>query len=118
MPATCPFDQKYDTTHALNYKKGGFVTIRHNVRDFEANLLTTIHTDVETEWEIVNGIPGDNARPDIRGRCVWRDGQNEFFDVRITNTNSASQHNVKTEEVLLRHEKKKKNENIIGELWM
>ena len=108
MPATCPFDQKYDTTHALNYKKGGFVTIRHNnVRDYEANLLAKIHTDVETEGEIVNGIPGDNARPDIRGRCVWRDGQNEFFDVWITNTNSASKHNVKTEEVLLRHEEKK-----------
>ena len=31
-------------------------------------------------------------------------------DVRITNTNSASQHNVKTEKVLLRHEKEKKRE--------
>ena len=30
-----------------------------------------------------------------------------FFDVRITNTNSASQHNVKIEKVLLRHEKYK-----------
>ena len=29
-------------------------------------------------------------------------------DVRITNTNSASQHNVKTEKVLLRHKKEKK----------
>ena len=31
-------------------------------------------------------------------------------DVRITNTNSASQHNVKTEKVLLRHEKEKKRQ--------
>ena len=36
------------------------------------------------------------------------DGQNAFFDLRITNTNSPSQHNVKTEKVLLRHEKEKK----------
>ena len=36
-------------------------------------------------------------------------------DVRITNTNSASQHNVKTEKVILRHEKGKK-ENIVGKL--
>ena len=41
-------------------------------------------------------------------RGVWRDGQNAFFDVRITNTNSASQLNLKTEKVLLRHEIEKK----------
>ena len=72
-----------------------------------------IHTDVETEpslqpieGEIVDGIPGDNSRPDARG-----DGESvktRFFDVRITNTNSTSQHNVKTEKILLRHEKEKK----------
>ena len=33
-----------------------------------------------------------------------------FSDIRITNTNSASQYNVKTEKVLLRHEKEKKRE--------
>ena len=32
------------------------------------------------------------------------------FNVRIINTNSASQHIVKTEKVLLRHEKEKKRE--------
>ena len=32
------------------------------------------------------------------------------FDDRIANTNSASQHKVKTEKVLLRHEKEKKRE--------
>ena len=47
---------------------------------------------------------------DVRTKSVWRDGQNEFFDVRITNINSASEHNVKTEKVLLRYEKEKKPE--------
>ena len=60
------------------------------------------------EGEIVIGIPGDNARPDVRARGAWRDGQNAFFNVWITNSNSASQHNAKTE---------KRSENIIGELW-
>ena len=47
LSATCPCGQKYDTTHALNYKKGGFVTIKHNnTRDYEANLLAKIRTDV------------------------------------------------------------------------
>ena len=116
LPATCPCGQKYDTTHALDCKKGSFVAICHNnIRDYEANLLAKIHTDVEIEppiqlieGEIVNGIAGDNARPDVRARDVWRDGQNAFFDVRITNTNSASQLNLKTEKVLLRHEIEKK----------
>ena len=33
------------------------------------------------EGEIVIGIPGDNARPDVRARGAWRDGQNAFFNV-------------------------------------
>ena len=100
---------------AINCKKGGFVTIRHNnIIEHEANLLAKIHTDVETEpslqlteGEIVNGIPGDNAKPDVRARGVWRDGQNASFDIQITNLKSASQHNDKTEKVLWRHEKEK-----------
>ena len=116
LPATCHCGQKYDTTHALNCKKGGLVTIRHNnVRDYEANLLAKFHTNVETEpslqpieGEIVNGIPGDNARPDVRARGVWRYGQNAFFNGRIANTESASQCNLKAEKVLLRHENEKK----------
>ena len=73
MPATCPCGQKYDTTHALYCKKGGFVTNRHNnIRDYEAILVAKIHTDVEAEpslqaieGEVVTGIPADNARPNI-----------------------------------------------------
>ena len=72
----------------------------------EANLLAKIHTDVETEpslqpieGETVNGITGNNARPDVRARCVWRDA----------NTNTSKQ-NVKTEKVSLRHEKETKQE--------
>ena len=86
MPVTCLCGQKYDTTYALNCKKGSFVTIRHNnIRDYEENLLAKIHTDVKTklslqptEGEIVNGIPGDNARLSVRARGAWRDGQNTF----------------------------------------
>ena len=59
----------YETIHALNCKRSGFVTISHNnIRNYETNLLAKIHTDLETEpslqpieGEIINGIPGDNA---------------------------------------------------------
>ena len=118
LPSQCPCGQKFDTTHALNCKKGGFVTIRHNnVRDYEASLLCKLHSDVEVEpslqpieGEIVNGIAGDNARPDVRARGIWRDGQNAFLVVRITNTNALSQRHISTEKILSKHEKEKKRE--------
>ena len=40
--------------------------------------------------EQIDGLAGDNARPDIRARGVWRHGQNAYFDVRITNINAES----------------------------
>ena len=92
--------------------------MRHNnVRNFEAELLAKTHTDVETEptlqpvaGEIINGLDGDNARPDIRARGVWRPAQNAFFDVRVTNTNSQSQKHQTTERVLEKQEREKKRQ--------
>ena len=86
----------FNMTHALNCKTGGFITIRHNrVRDFEAQLLTEICNDVEIEpplqpleGEIINGLTGVNTKLDVRARGFWREGQNAFFDVRITNSES------------------------------
>ena len=116
LPQTCPCGQPFNVTHALNCKRGGFVTMRHNnIRDFEADILSKIVNDVELEpelqpvsGEIFNGLSGDSARPDIRARGVWRAGQNAFFDVRVTNTQSASQVNQTTESVLRKHEQEKK----------
>ena len=92
--------------------------MRHNnVRDFEANLLKTMHNDVEIEpalQEITNEkIPGnrnDEARPDIRAWGVWRPGQNAFFDIRLTNVNENAnyQKHQTFENLLKKHEKEKK----------
>ena len=50
LPSQCPCGQKFDVTHALNCKRGGFVSIRHNdIRDFEAALQRKVCNDVEIE---------------------------------------------------------------------
>ena len=108
-------------THALNCKTGGFITIRHNrVRDL---LLTEICNDVEIEpplqpleGEIINGLTSVNARPDVRARRFWREGQNAFFDVRITNTNSESQRHLTSEKIFTKQEPEKKRDSITTEL--
>ena len=99
MPSQCPCGQNDDVTHAMNSKRGGFIIIRHNnFRDFEANSPKTTLNDVEVEPKLqkidndeFNGLTGDDARPDIRARGVWRQGQNAFFDIRLTNTNAHPQ---------------------------
>ena len=118
LPAMWPCGQKYNVTHALNCKKGGFVTMRHNnLRDFETHMLSKIVNDVEPEpesqpvtSEIIEGLSRNASRPDIRARGMWRAGQNAFFYVRLTNTHSPSQIHLTTESVLKKHEQEKKRD--------
>ena len=45
-----PRGQRFEVTHAMNCKRGGFAIMRHNdIRDFEANLLKKLCNDVEIE---------------------------------------------------------------------
>jgi hypothetical protein len=119
LPSKCPCGQAFTTTHAMNCSLGGFVHARHdNIRDFECRLLKSVHNDVECEpmlRPVINktGYPRtakleDNARLDVRARGFWRDGQNAFFDVRVTNADSDSQQNATVSSVLRRHELEKK----------
>ena len=113
LPSKCPCGQSYNMTHALNCKTGGFITIRYNrVRDFEAQLLTEMCHAVEIEpplqpleGEIINDLTSVNARPDVRARGFWREGQNVFFYVRITNTNSKSPRHLTSEKIFTKHER-------------
>ena len=123
LPSKCACGAPFDITHALNCHKGGFVNARHdNIRDLEAKLLQSVCHDVETEpllQKVENkqgycnsAILNDDARLDIRARGFWRQGQNNFFDVRVTNADSESQRQTKVEAVLRKHElEKKRNYN-------
>ena len=91
--------------------------IRHNdIRDFEANLLSKICSDVELEPalqpvtdENTRGLTGDESRPDIRARGFWRKGQNAYFDIRVTNTNAAYQIDRDLKKIYEKHEREKKS---------
>ena len=111
---------KFLVTHALNCKKGGFITARHdNVKKFDANLLRQVCNDVQIEPPLqpTTGFsfrPSTNtsndARLDIRARGFWRQGQNAFFDVRITNADNDSQRGRTIDSVLRSHEQEKKRQ--------
>ena len=53
-------------------------------------------------------IVADDARLDVRARGFWRQGQNAFFDVRVTNVDCASQRNTQINTILKNHEQEKK----------
>ena len=116
LPTKCPCDKPFSINHAMDCKRGGLVIIRHNnIRDFQANLLRQVCNDVETEpplqpldGEQISGLTGDEAKPDIRARGFWRQGQNAFFDIRVTNTNCTSQASMSTEKIYKKHEAEKK----------
>ena len=119
LPSKCPCGAVYNVTHALNCHRGGFINARHDqIRDFECQLLKMVVQDVESEPQlqpVINkegydrsAILNDEARLDIRARGFWRQGQNAFFDVRITNADSSSQQNKTLKSVLRSHEMEKK----------
>ena len=80
--------------------------------------MKKVYSDVELEPQLqaihgeqIDGLAGDNARPDIRARGVWRHGQNAYFDVRITNTNAESQCHLTPKRILEKTRKRKKKES-------
>ena len=121
LPEKCVCNKKFDVTHALNCKYGGFVTQRHdNLRDMEAKLLKVVCRDVETEPQLqkvenkqtyrASANTDDNARLDVRARGFWRQGQSAFFDVRVTNIDSESKKNKTIKAILRENEMEKKRE--------
>ena len=119
LPSKCPCGADFTVTHAINCHLGGFVNVRHDkIRDVECQLLKMVVHDVESEPQLqpvvnkrgyaASAILNDEARLDVRARSFWREGQNAFFDVRITNADTASQRNTSLSSILKKHEQEKK----------
>ena len=121
LPSKCPCGLVYTVTHALNCHLGGFINARHDqIRNLECSLLKSVVQDVECE-PTLHPVTNKNgylksanldkdARLDVRARGFWRDGQNAFFDVRVTNADSTSQQTTSLKSVLRNHEMAKKRE--------
>ena len=118
LPAMCACSQKFSITHALNCKRGGFVHMRHDgMRDFIAGLLNIVQNDVQIEPPLQEvrtdnpqnmGNTAEAARLDIRAKGFWRNGQDSYFDVRITNPLSATAMKCTPSSMYDKHEKEKK----------
>ena len=101
MPSKCACGKTFSVTHAMSCALGGFVIARHdNVKNFEAKLLKQVCNDVQLEPPLqpttgysfrASANTRDDARLDVRAKGFWRQGQNAYFDVRITNSDAASQ---------------------------
>ena len=99
LPAKCDCGSSFSVEHALSCAKGGFPTIRHNVRDLTATLLTEVCNDVRTEPELqpITGeaLSGaiansqDGARLDIAAHGIWGGTfERTYFDVRVFNSHA------------------------------
>ncbi len=120
LPSKCACGNTFTITHAMNCHRGGFINNRHdNIRNYEASLLKKVCNDVQIEPPLqpcdgFNFRPSVNTKPDarsdVRARDYFRDGQNSFFDIQVTNADCASNVNKPIKSVLKSKETAKKTE--------
>jgi hypothetical protein len=120
LPSKCSCSKPFTLTHAMNCNRGGFINARHNsIRNLEAHLLNEVCNDVQVEPPLQPVPPGttfnrsanlaDNARLDVRARGFWREGQQAFLDIRMTNADCETHKNKTLKAVLRYNEQQKKN---------
>ena len=122
LPAKCDgCHQAFSVEHAMQCKKGGLITLRHNDisstwRDL--NICAFPQSAVADEPLILKGQAngcngtGRDVQPDIRGDVsvhgFWRRGTTAIFDIRVTDTESPTYRSMEPGKVLEKHEKEKK----------
>ena len=90
MPAHCACGAANSIDHVLICKRGGYVSMRHNVlRDVEAKLLEKVCCDVRVEPALIE-TNAPNERPDISARGVWSRYEKTFFDVKVMHPTAQS----------------------------
>ena len=117
-PMRCAYGDHFNIDHAMICRQGGFIIQRHNeLRDLEADLLSTVCNDVEIEpvlqevrGEILNA--GSNrsqdGRLDVHARGFWERQRSAFFDIRVCHPNAESYKDLNPKEIYRMHENEKK----------
>jgi len=120
--------ERFSVEHAMSCKKGGLVMLRHNdvvaewhhlcAKALGSTAITDeplIHTSRDVRQAGANGngngnvtTPQPELRGDIAAHGFWRRGTTTIFDVRITDTEVASNRGQDPKKVLKRHEREKK----------
>ena len=119
FPETCECGSKFTVEHALSCKKGGFITLRHNViRNITATALREVCHNVCVEprlqplsgetFQQTTSNKSDEARADICARGFWSTGQMAFFDVRVFNPNAKRYVNQEVSKTYETNEKEKR----------
>mmetsp|Transcript_13622 Transcript_13622/g.28127 ORF Transcript_13622/g.28127 Transcript_13622/m.28127 type:complete len:216 (+) Transcript_13622:278-925(+) len=130
MPTHCDgCHQRFTVGHALQCRKGGLITQRHN--DMVATVGALCRTaftksSVRDEPSIpnyqtlgqVNGNNGEQNQPqalrgDLSVNSFWRTGTQAIFDIRVTDTEAASHRNKDPAKVLRQQEEEKKRKYLI-----
>ena len=125
MPKLFGYGQINSLDHVLICKKGGYVSMRHNIlRDTEAKFLQEICHDVRTEPELLptadelaRGNTADKARLDISAVGVWSRCEKTLFDVRVTHQTADSYMTKSLEVLYAENENQKKrayNDRVIN----
>ena len=98
LPAYCECGEKFDLQHALSCKKGGFISLRHNlVRNITSSLLSEVCKDVlvESQMQPLTGesfatstVTENEVRLDVCAHGFWKAGQIAFLDVKVFNSSA------------------------------
>ena len=104
--------EEFSFQHALDCKKGGLVTQRHNeVRDALGDLAAIVYKDVVRE-PIVQEADDSRGRPaliaDLSIRGVWQPQTAALLDVRVVDTDTQSYASCTVDAVLCSAEQEKK----------
>ena len=119
IPSTGSCGSKMDIQHAMRFKKGGLITIRHNdLRNLTAYRLTESCKDVDIEPKPVMGEIFNNrtastsneARVNIQSRGFLVRGQQIFFDSRTFYPNASWYLNKALPQCYIQNENRKKRE--------
>ena len=113
LPAWCDgCGKKFDVTHALDCRKGGLITRRHNeIRDTLCDISAFVWPQVKKEVVVKesneSGLGGLIADFSVRG--VWEPQVEALFDVRVINADAPSFCDCSIEALLKDHEHQKKS---------